>query len=49
MDIKEDLPHSYNQEASLIMKESSEEKIMIKKRMISDGLHHKEYHSLLDM
>jgi hypothetical protein len=49
MDIKEDLPHSKNQEASLIMKESIEEKIMINQSMISEGQQHREDHPLLGM
>jgi hypothetical protein len=49
MDIKKDLPHSYNQESLLIMKESMEEKMVINQSMISEGLHLKEDHSLTCM
>ena len=49
MDIKEYLPHSDNQEASLIMKDSIEEKIVINQSMISEGLHHREDHPLPGM
>jgi hypothetical protein len=49
MDIKEDLPHSDNQEASLIIKESIEEKIVINQSMILEGLQHREDHPLLGM
>jgi hypothetical protein len=47
--IQQDLPHSGNKEASTIMKGSTEEKIMISQGRNSEGLHHKEDHSLPGM
>jgi hypothetical protein len=43
----EDLLDSGSKEASTIMKETTKEKIVIHKDRNSEGLHHKEYHSLL--
>jgi hypothetical protein len=47
--LQEDPPHSSNKEASIIMKGSTEEKIMINQGRNSEGLHHKEDHSLPGM
>jgi hypothetical protein len=47
--LQQDLPHSSNKEASIMMKGSTEEKIMINQGRNSEGLHHKEDHSLPGM
>jgi len=41
-----DLLHSGNKEASIIVKETTKEKIVISQGRNSKGLHHKEDHSL---
>jgi hypothetical protein len=46
MDIKEDPPLSGIKEASIIVKETKEEKIVINQGNNSKGLHHKEDNSL---
>ena len=45
--IKEDPPLSGIKEASIIMKETIEEKIVINQGMNSKGLHHREDHPLI--
>jgi hypothetical protein len=47
--LQEDLPHSINKESSIMMKKSKENKIMIDQGKNSEGLHHKEDHSLPGM
>jgi len=49
MDIREYPPLSGIKEASIIMKETTKENIMINQGMNSKGLHHKEYHSFPGM
>jgi len=49
MCIQQYLPHSRSKEASIIMKGSTEEKIMINQGYNLEGIHHKEYHSLPGM
>jgi hypothetical protein len=44
-----DLLHSSNKEASIIVKETTKEKILISQGRITEGLHHKEDHSLPSM
>jgi hypothetical protein len=41
-----DLLHSCNKESSIIVKETTKEKIVISQGGNSEGLHHKEYRSL---
>jgi hypothetical protein len=41
-----DLLHSRSKEASIIVKETTKEKILINQGKIIEGLHHKEDHSL---
>jgi hypothetical protein len=45
----QDLLHSCINEASIIVKETTKEKIVISQGRISKGLHHKEDHSLPGM
>ena len=47
--IQQDLPRLGKKEYSTIMKGSTEEKIMISQGRNSEGLHHKEDHSLPGM
>jgi hypothetical protein len=47
--LQQDLPLSGRKEVSTIMKESTEEKIMINQGRNLEGLHHKEDHSLPGM
>jgi hypothetical protein len=44
-----DLLHSRSKEDSIIVKETTKEKILISQGRITEGLHHKEYHSLPGM
>jgi hypothetical protein len=45
----EDPLHSRNNEASVIVKEITKDKILISQGKITEGLQHKENHSLLGM
>ena len=45
----DDLLHSGNKEASIIVKETTKEKILINQGILTEGLHHKEHHSLPGM